>query len=156
MPDPFSREVHHVLGAAHRLAARHRHQDVRPAHVLCALIGEGRGGAIDLLKAAGIQAAQLHVKMEQLLSARRHDLRPGQMPRLHPITRQVILNAAAEAERLHIEQAGTEQLLIAITMAASSGAAHVLQQLGLDLPKARYTYHQLRRSAAPAAPAMTA
>lgn len=143
MAERFSEEVLHIVGAARRLAGRHRHGEIRPEHLLGALVSEGRGKAIDLLKAAEIDLTQLHVKVNQMLEARRADGRPGRPSQLSTQLKRVISNADAEAKRLRRPQVDTEHLLIALTMDDQTPAAHVLTRHGLSLSQVRYTLNHL-------------
>lgn len=143
MAERFTDDLRHVVGTARRLAGRHRHAEIRPEHLLTALVTEGRGKAIDLLKAANIDINQLRVKVEQMLEARRPDRKAAHHAQVGPQLRNLIQNADAEATRLRRDQVDTEHLLIAMTMDSDNPAAHLLTRHGLTLAQVRYTLNHL-------------
>lgn len=123
-----------VLALAQDEARRLNHSNVGPEHLLLGLAREGDGVAAKVLAHAGVSLDATRHAVESILGRGVRVLTAEPQPSVQ--TRQAIVRAADEAERLGHRYIGTEHLLLALARerdGIAAGALGVLGVLGVDL-----------------------
>ncbi len=116
-------------------AARLKHNYVGTEHLLLGLIREGEGIAAKTFMNLGVDLEQVREQVEDLVESGDSEVSGniGYTPRV----KTVIELSMEEARRMGHNYIGTEHLLLGLVKEGEGIAAKVLQELGVDLDKAR-------------------
>ena len=120
-----------ALAAAEKIARDSNHQQVAPAHVLAALLGQPEGLIYPLLQKLGVSPRSVRARLDDVL-----DSIPkvyGQVDiYLAPATRSLLDAAGAEAQSLGDAYVSTEHLLLAL-LGEGGDTARVLSDAGITV-----------------------
>jgi ATP-dependent Clp protease ATP-binding subunit ClpB len=128
--DKLTVKSRQALVAAHQLAANGNHQQVTPAHVLGALLGDPEGVVYPLLHKLGTPPRAIAARVEQLMD-RIPKVYGGSQPYLSQETVALLDDAAAQAEALGDAYVSTEHLLLAF-LESGDDAGRALTEAGVD------------------------
>jgi ATP-dependent Clp protease ATP-binding subunit ClpB len=124
--DKLTIKSQEALERAQRVARDHGHQELRPEHLLAALLEDAEGTVAAVLGKLGVQRATLVQQTEAALAG---------LPRVSggsmyagEALRAVLERAASEADRLKDEYVSVEHLLMALASPGSPGPAQQLLQ----------------------------
>ena len=128
--DKLTLKSQEALASAQRLARERNHQQVEPAHLLAALIGQPEGVVLPLLQKLGVAPRSLLVRVDALID---------ELPQVYgatetylsPSLRAVLDAAFAEAGGLGDAYVSTEHLLIAV-LEEGGRAGEALRSEGID------------------------
>ena len=136
MNNNFTPRAQQVLNIARREADRFHHTYIGAEHVLLGLLKLGQGVAISVMENAGVDIADLTLKIEQSIvpGAAASE---GTLP-YTPRVRKILIQAGEEAKKLRHTYVGTEHLLLAMLRDEDGLAWHSLMSAGL-------TYDSVRR-----------
>ncbi len=125
-PNRWTLKTQEAMAAALDLARQRRHPEVTPHHLLAALLGQNEGVVVPTLDRAGVAAADLHLRVEELLGGLPKAY-GGAEPQLGRSARAVLAAADTERSGLHDEYLSTEHLLLAL-----AGTGDTAALLGVD------------------------
>ena len=111
--EQFTKKAASALKLAAKAARRRNHSYIGSEHLLLGLLEEGEGTAAQVLIGAGVEEEKLKSLIDQLIAPEGGvglASREGYTPRASAI----LENSVREAELFHMEQAGTEHILITI------------------------------------------
>jgi ATP-dependent Clp protease ATP-binding subunit ClpC len=117
-------------------AQRLRHNYIGTEHLLLGLVREGEGVAAKVLATLDVDLDVARDRVEAIIGRGKRVVR-GEI-RLTPRAKKVIELAVDEAKRLNHDYVGTEHLLLGLLREGSGIGAGVLEDLGVNLNKARY------------------
>jgi ATP-dependent Clp protease ATP-binding subunit ClpB len=120
-----------ALSEAQSLATSRGHAEIRPAHLLRALLAQPEGSTVPVLQKLGVPLDPLQAEIEQLLEAS-PKVSGGAQPQLSRATARVLEAAFSEAEQLKDEYVSTEHVLLAIVAEKDDPAAAALRKTGAD------------------------
>ena len=135
MNNNFTPRAQQVLNIARREADRFHHNYIGAEHVLLGLLKLGQGVAISVMENAGVDIADLTLKIEQSIvpGSTGSD---GSLP-YTPRVRRMLIQAGEEAKKLRHTYVGTEHLLLAMLKDEDGLAWHSLVSCGLSYDSAR-------------------
>ena len=109
----LTKRAQKVLALIAQEEAKRFHADqLLPEHIILALLKEGEGQALKILKKLKIEPVQLQVEIENNVFKNRGGFLLGDVP-LSKRGRKVLENSAEEAKKFNHEYIGTEHLLLA-------------------------------------------
>jgi ATP-dependent Clp protease ATP-binding subunit ClpC len=132
----FTERAQKVIMIAQQEAASLNHSYVGTEHLLLGLIKEGGGVAAHVLKSMGVDSSKVVEKIEEY-TGRGDDSFPGQVIDLTPRSKRVLELSYMEARRMGHNYVGTEHILLGLIREGEGIAAKVLNDLNIDLNKAR-------------------
>ena len=130
-PNRLTLKSQEALRAATALAAHRHHQQIEPAHILVALLGDPEGVVYPLLQRIGQSPRGLRDRAEELMDRLPKVYGPEQEPQLSAGCRHILERAFVEAETLTDEYVSTEHLFLALLDGATD-VAHMLRDAGID------------------------
>ena len=133
--DRFTDRARKVLQLAQEEAQRFNHDYIGTEHLLLALVGEGEGVGVQVLRAMGVRPAELRAAIEFIIG--RGEPEPTGEPGLTPRSKKVLMLAVDESRRLQHDYVGTEHLLLGLVREGEGIAAGVLESLDVNLEKVR-------------------
>ena len=136
MWDKFTNRAKQVKRLAEKEAQRLNHNFVGTEHILLGLIKLGQGVAVDVLKRLGLDFDIVRAEVEKMVGTGPPNKGPAK-PANTPRADKVYENAWEEAQRLKHNYVGTEHILLGLLKEEDGVAAKVLQNLDVDLEKAR-------------------
>ena len=126
----FTRKSQEALEAASSLARERNHQQVEPAHLLAALLGQAEGVILPLLQKLGVAPHSLRTSLDPILE--RAPRVYGQSDvYLSAGTRDVLEAALSEAEGLKDAYVSTEHLFLAL-LEHEDDVGSTLRDAGVD------------------------
>ncbi len=125
-----------VISIAKREARLLGHTSIEPEHILLGLIPHEEGVAVKALSLLDVDLDNTRLAVEKLFG-RSHILNAEEVP-FSPGSRQLFIEARAEAKQLGHCYLGSEHLLLAIINNEDNRAKSVLEDLAVDLSKLRY------------------
>jgi hypothetical protein len=131
----FTERANKVLNLAPAEAARLQHNYIGTEHLLLALIREGGGAGISVLRNLGVDPERVRGAVEFIIT-RGERVVLGELA-LTPRSKKVINLSANEARRFRRDYIGTEHLLLGMIAEGEGIAAGVLESLGVNLANAR-------------------
>lgn len=139
MPDRFDRftaRARRVLMLAQEEAQRLRHNYIGTEHLLLGLMREGEGVAAKVLTTLDVDLDVARGRVEGIIGRGKRGVfgEVGFTPR----SKKVIELAVDEARRMNHEYIGTEHLLLGLLREGSGIGAGVLEDMGVNLKRARY------------------
>lgn len=140
MPDRFDRfteRARTVLTLSQEEAQRLQHNYIGTEHLLLGLVREGNGIAAKVLISMGASPTGIRKRIEHIIGKGKNvRFSHGQLP-LTPRAKKVIELAVDEARHLNHQYVGTEHLLLGMLRESDGIGAGVLEDMGIDLQKAR-------------------
>lgn len=130
----FTDNASQALKLAEKEARRRGHSYIGSEHLLLGLLDEGKGTAALVLIASGVEKEKLEGLIDQLIAPEGSEAlasREGYTPRAEAI----LENSIREAELFHMQEAGTEHLLITMIKDAECVATRLLHTMGVNLQK---------------------
>jgi ATP-dependent Clp protease ATP-binding subunit ClpB len=129
--DKLTVKAREGLGQAQELAGARGQQEVQPEHVLAALVAQEGGIVAPILRKVGADPQAVAARLEEAMNA---------LPRVQGAvelyfsrrTRQLLDQAAKEADALKDEYLSSEHFLLAIAHADLGAASRVLREAGCD------------------------
>jgi hypothetical protein len=142
----FTERAKKVLTLAQEEAERSQHSYIGTEHLLLGLLKEGDGLAARVLKNLGVEIETVRQTIESVLGRNERII----IQQIIPTSRvkKVIEISFEEAQRMGHKYVGTEHLLFGLLIEGENIAAHVLQDLGVTLKKARAEVERLLASGA--------
>jgi hypothetical protein len=137
----FTERAKHVLTLAQEEAERSHHSYIGTEHILLGLLREGEGLAAKVLNNLGLEIGMVRKTIEAVLGRNERII----IQQIIPTSRvkKVIEISFEEARRLGHNYVGTEHLLLGLLIEGDGIAAHVLEDLGATLEKARAEIERL-------------
>ena len=130
----FTERAQKVLALAQEEAIRLGHNNIGTEHILLGLIREGEGIAAKALIALGLGLEKIQDEVESLIG--RGQEQPMNIA-YTPRAKKVIELSMDEARKLGHTYVGTEHILLGLIREGEGVAARVLNNLGINLSKAR-------------------
>ncbi|MBC6453133.1 MAG: ATP-dependent Clp protease ATP-binding subunit [Hormoscilla sp. SP5CHS1] len=135
MFERFTEKAIKVIMLAQEEARRLGHNFVGTEQILLGLIGEGTGVAAKVLKSMGVNLKDARIEVEKIIG-RGSGFVAVEIP-FTPRAKRVLELSLEEARKLGHNYIGTEHLLLGLIREGEGVAARVLENLGVDLSKAR-------------------
>jgi ATP-dependent Clp protease ATP-binding subunit ClpB len=138
-----------VLRAAQSEATRRNHQQIDVEHVLLTMLDQENGLAVSILNKAGVDADDVHRKLETELNRRPQiTSSSGGVGDIYitPRLNRLLVQAEDEARGLKDDYISIEHLLIVIAADKGSAAARILSEAGLTRDKLMAALKQVRGS----------
>ncbi len=131
----FTQRAQKVMALSQEEAKRLQHNYIGTEHLLLGLISEGEGIAAQTFKNLGVDLEEVREEVENLVETgeEQNSSNVGYTPRV----KTVVELSMEEARRMGHNYIGTEHLLLGLVKEGEGIAAKVLQELGVDLDKAR-------------------
>lgn len=129
MNDRFTEKARNAIGKAHAAAVELGHSCIGTEHLLLGIVRESDGLGARVLRENGFEETLVCERIEKSIGRGSPGM-PVQALTLH--CRQVLAQAAKEADRLHHSYVGTEHLLMGILREPESTAARLLTEGGED------------------------
>ena len=117
-------------------ARRLGHNLVGTEQILLGLVGEGTGVAAQVLAEMGVTLENARAEVEKIIGRGGNRFIPNEIP-FTPKVKRVFEQAFAEARQLGHNYIAPEHLLLGLIREGEGVAAKVLENLGVDLAKAR-------------------
>lgn len=130
----FTKNAAEALKLAEKAAKRRGHSYIGSEHLLLGLLEEGEGTAAQVLAASGVDEEKLEGLIDQLIAPEGGTAlasKEGYTPR----AAEILENSIREAELFHMQEAGTEHILITIIKDAECVATRLLHTMGINLQK---------------------
>ena len=131
----FTYKAREAIAAAQTIAARYRHQQLEPEHLLLALLEQEEGLANKLLTRAGVDVKAIKSSLQNFL-ARQPKIYAGEGTAeqiyLSPRLARVLERAREEAASFKDDFISVEHLLLAILETAQGEVAKIIKQGGLN------------------------
>jgi ATP-dependent Clp protease ATP-binding subunit ClpC len=137
MWDKFTNRAKQVKRLAEKEAQRLNHNYVGTEHILLGLIKLGQGVAIEVLKKLGLDFDIVRVEIEKTVGPAAASTKNAGRPASTPGADKVYQAAWEEAQQLNHNYVGTEHILLGLLRQKDGLAAKILQNLDVDLDKAR-------------------
>jgi len=141
----YSERFKKVLQFAREEAARLGHSYIGTEHLLLGVIRDGRGGAVELMKAARVDPQDIRRTIEDMLDVSDTTYFLGHII-MTARANKAIEQSAVEARSLGANHIGTEHLLLAMIKEGKSLAAQVLLMYDLSYTEALHLLSQLDTS----------
>ncbi len=126
--DKLTVKAQEAIQRAQELAQKHDHAELRPLHLLAALLGETEGVVAPILQKLGANAGRIgqmvNGEMDRLPKATGTQLGMGRS------TQDVLSDAQKEADRLKDEYISTEHLLLALAQVKSEAQGAFVVERG--------------------------
>ena len=131
----FTYKAREAIAAAQNIAARYRHQQLEPEHLLLSLLEQEEGLANKLLTRAGVDVKAIKSSLQNFL-ARQPKIYAGEGTAEHiylsPRLARVLERAREEAASFKDDFIAVEHLLLAIMETAQGEVAKIIKQGGLN------------------------
>ncbi|MGO8745046.1 MAG: Clp protease N-terminal domain-containing protein [Thermoguttaceae bacterium] len=121
-----------VMRLANREAQQMAHDYIGTEHLLLAILREGGGIAVRVLKAQGVTANDVCKEVRNLVEPSPDFVGEGKLPHV-PRAMTAFFHAQREAQKCKSKLIGTEHLLLGLLRDQMGVAAQVLMNLGLRL-----------------------
>jgi ATP-dependent Clp protease ATP-binding subunit ClpC len=146
MFERFTDRGRKIIILAREEAERHQNDYLGTEHLLLALLREGDGTALIVLKKMGLSPEQIRMEVERNLPTGGNTMTFGEIP-FTPRVKKVIEYAVEEAKLLGHSFIGSEHLLLGLIREEDGIAGKILRSLGANLLTARQlTISLLKRS----------
>ncbi len=134
MFDRFTERVRKVIQLAREEAARFNHDYIGTEHLLLGLVKEGEGIASAALANLGVDLRTLRLEVEKLVEQGPATVSEGDIP-FNPQAKKVLELSVEEARKFGHNYIGTEHLLLGLIKEGEGIAAHVLDNMKVDVEK---------------------
>ncbi|MFN8459586.1 MAG: ATP-dependent chaperone ClpB, partial [Anaerolineae bacterium] len=125
----FTEKAQEAILTAQRLAEEYSHSEIRPSHLLLALLRQEGGVAPQIVRNVGANPENL-AQLAQTELQHEAKVYGGTQPGLSRALTNLVRDAEKTAERMKDEYVSTEHLLLALTDSGGS-AAQILHRFGL-------------------------
>ena len=142
MDDIYTPRVRRILQIARVEANRLQNDHIGPEHILLALIKEGSGIALRILKEMGVNIFDLRKAIESSIGETSGGIASSKLE-LDNEAQESIRGAVEESRMFGHSYIGTEHLLLGILKVRESLAAQMLMNFGVDFVDAKRTIIQL-------------
>jgi ATP-dependent Clp protease ATP-binding subunit ClpA len=143
MLDRFTERARSVVILATRGARSRQHETVGPAHLLIAILRDGAGLAVGVLRRLDVNIETLRAEVERVLDETPTSVLSGE-PDFSAELKAVLAATIEEQWRHHHSWVGTEHLLLGL-LDARSTVRSVLRAAGAELDDARQVTLELLR-----------
>jgi ATP-dependent Clp protease ATP-binding subunit ClpC len=134
MFDRFTERVRKVIQLAREEAMRFNHDYIGTEHLLLGLVKEGEGIASAALANLGVDIKTLRLEVEKLVEQGPSTVSVGEIP-FNPQAKKVLELSVEEARKFGHNYIGTEHLLLGLIKEGEGIAAHVLDNMKVDVEK---------------------
>ncbi|UCD58035.1 MAG: ATP-dependent Clp protease ATP-binding subunit [Candidatus Hydrogenedentota bacterium] len=134
MFDRFTERVRKVIQLAREEAMRFNHDYIGTEHLLLGLVKEGEGIAAAALANLGVDLKTLRLEVEKLVEQGPSTVSVGEIP-FNPQAKKVLEIAVEEARKFGHNYIGTEHLLLGLIKEGEGIAAHVLDNMKVDIQR---------------------
>ncbi|GAB4342482.1 MAG: ATP-dependent protease ATP-binding subunit ClpC [Candidatus Abyssubacteria bacterium] len=134
MFDRFTERVRKVIQLAREEAMRFNHDYIGTEHLLLGLVKEGEGIAATALSNLGADLKTLRLEVEKLVEQGPSTVSVGEIP-FNPQAKKVLELAVEEARKFGHNYIGTEHLLLGLIKEGEGIAAHVLENMKVDVER---------------------
>jgi len=134
MFDRFTERVRKVIQLAREEAMRFNHDYIGTEHLLLGLVKEGEGIAAAALANLGVDLKTLRLEVEKLVEQGPSTVSVGEIP-FNPQAKKVLELSVEEARKFGHNYIGTEHLLLGLIKEGEGIAAHVLDNMKVDVDK---------------------
>ncbi len=134
MFDRFTERVRKVIQLAREEAMRFNHDYIGTEHLLLGLVKEGEGIASAALANLGVDLKTLRLEVEKLVEQGPSTVSMGEIP-FNPQAKKVLELSVEEARKFGHNYIGTEHLLLGLIKEGEGIAAHVLDNMKVDVEK---------------------
>jgi len=142
--DRFTEQAQEALANSQQLVAQYHHSQWDVEHILLALLLQEKGLVSDILKELGVNVETVKQQVEAVLEKMSRVAYDTGQIYATPRTRELLMSATTEADRLKDEFIGTEHLLIAIAGEQKGEAVTILHNIGVDQEKVYAALQKLR------------
>jgi ATP-dependent Clp protease ATP-binding subunit ClpC len=125
MFERFTDRSRRVMAMANQEAIRLKHQYIDTPHILLALVKEGRGVGVAVLRNLGVHPETDRAEIEKVVESGPALVPQGKLPQTPP-AKSVIMHAIEEARNLNHNYVGTEHLMLGLLRGKDTVAARVL------------------------------
>jgi len=132
----FTPRAQQVLALSRKEADRMNHHFVGTEHLLLGIIKLGQGCAVTVLGKLGLDLETVRKEVEKQVGTGPDQKMIGNIP-YTPRVKRVLALASKEAKNLNHTYVGTEHILLGLMREGDGVAARVLQNLNVDIEKAR-------------------
>jgi ATP-dependent Clp protease ATP-binding subunit ClpC len=154
MFERFTDRARRVVVLAQEESRMLNHNYVGTEHILLGLVHEGEGVAAQALQGLGVSLEEVRRRVEEIIGE--GDRRPtGHIP-FTSRAKRVLELSLRESVQLGQKYIGTEHILLGLIAEGEGVAAQVMQQMGVDLDRARAAVIQFVSGYAPSAVAAEA
>ncbi len=129
--DKLTIKSQEALAEAQSISSARGHSEIRPAHLLRALLEQAEGSTVPVLQKLGVSIDRLQAQLEGLIAAL-PKVTGGAQPQMSRALSAVLQTAFAEADALKDEFVSTEHLLVAIAVEKSDPAGRLLREAGAN------------------------
>ncbi len=139
----LTKRAQKILALIAQEEAKRFHADqLLPEHIILALLKEGEGQALKVLRKLGIEPVQLQVEIENNVFKNKGGFLLGDVP-LSKRGRKVLEDSAEEARKFNHEYIGTEHLLLAAAKEPGSVVSMFLASRGITTEILRDTVSEM-------------
>ncbi|MFA5316921.1 MAG: AAA family ATPase [Dehalococcoidales bacterium] len=143
--EKFTEQAQEAIAASQQLVGEMGHNQWDTGHILLALLQQEKGLVSDILREMGVDGEALkNAVLAHLEKMPKVTYGAAGQIFATPGAREVLMTAAAEAERFKDEFIGTEHLLIAITAEPKGEAAAILRTHNIDREKVYAALQKIR------------
>jgi ATP-dependent Clp protease ATP-binding subunit ClpC len=139
----FTDCVRRVMNLAHEEARLLQHGYVGTEHILLAMVEEGTGAGVGVLKNLGVDIAKVRPEIHALIESGPARASSGPLP-LTPWAKEIVEDAIDEMQAMKDLNVGTEHILLGLLRAEAAVPAEVLTKLGATLEAARMEIIKIR------------
>ena len=132
----FTPRAQQVLHLARQEADRFNHGYVGTEHLLLGLIATEKGVAAIVLQSLGLNLEKVRLEVEKAVGVGPETKVLGNIP-YTPRLKKVLALAGTEARAMNVDFVGTEHILLGLLRENAGVAARILNNLGVDIEKAR-------------------
>jgi len=148
MFEKFTDRGRKIVILAREEAERHQNDYLGTEHLVLALLREGDGIALSVLKKMGLSVEQIRLEIERNLPAGGNTMTFGEIP-FTPRVKKVIEYSVEEAKLLGHNYIGSEHLLLGVLREEDGIGGKIIRGLGGNLLTARQLTINLLRKSAP-------
>lgn len=148
MFEKFTDRGRKIIILAREEAERHQNDYLGTEHLVLAILREGDGVALAVLKKMGLSIEQVRLEVERNLPSGGNTMTFGEIP-FTPRVKKVIEYAVEEAKLLGHNYIGSEHLLLGLLREEEGIGGKILRSLGGNLLTARQLTINLLRKTAP-------
>ena len=126
----FTERSQQAISQAASLAAERGHAQIRPEHLLAALLADSEGIAVTTLERSGMSTADVRIATEAALERVPRVSGDAASPQLAPVARDVLVRSHDELAAFGDEYVSTEHLLLSL-LQHGDAVAHILRDAGV-------------------------
>lgn len=130
----YTEQANEALREARKIALNLHHPYIGTEHLLLGLRKVYEGVAGQILASNGVEEENIYKIMDELISPV-GDVAFEEKPQISPRLKYLLEESRSEAARFHLEEIGTEHLLLVLLREVDSVAARILLTLNINLQK---------------------